>query len=133
MNDTGSQGRPVLDPGPDHPITIDPAGGVVTVSLGGTTVARSERALALDERGYPTVLYLPIEDVEAWALRPSEHTTYCPYKGDASYWSLVTEDATATDAVWGYPEARSGVAAIAGHVAFAHEDVTLAFDSDPSA
>ena len=79
----------VLVPGPDHPITVTPAGTTVTVRLGGRVIAKTDRALVLQEASYPPVHYLPLEDVEAEVLRPSSHETYCPFKGDASYYSLV--------------------------------------------
>ena len=110
--------RTVLQPGPQHPITVEPAPGRVTVQLAGTPVADTSSALALQEAAYPTVYYVPLSDVRADVLKPSDHTTYCPYKGDASYYSLATPNGEVADAVWCYAEPYSAVAEIAGHVAF---------------
>ena len=110
--------RTVLQPGPQHPITVEPASARVVVSAGGTPVADTAAALALQEAGYPTVYYIPLADVRAEVLKPSEHTTYCPYKGDASYYSIATAEGELTDAVWFYAEPYAAVAEIAGHVAF---------------
>ena len=110
--------RTVLQPGPQHPITVEPAPGRVTVQLAGTPVADTSSALALQEANYPVVYYVPLADVRSEVLKPSDHTTYCPYKGDASYYSLATPNGEVADAVWYYAEPYSAVAEIAGHVAF---------------
>ena len=120
--------RTVLQPGPQHPITVAPAPGRVTVQAGGTPVADPSSALALQEASYPTVYYIPVADVRSEVLKPSDHTTYCPYKGDASYYSIATAEGELTDAVWFYAEPYAAVAEIAGHVAFYADkvDVTAA-------
>ena len=110
--------RTVLQPGPQHPITVEPAAARITVTAGGTPVADTTAALALQEAKYPTVYYIPLADVRSDVLQPSDHTTYCPFKGDASYYSIAIGDGELTDAVWYYPEPYPAVAAIAGHVAF---------------
>lgn len=117
--------RTVLQPGPQHPITVAPAPSRVTVQAGGTPVADTTAALALQEASYPRVYYIPLADVRADVLKPSDHTTYCPYKGDASYYSLVTADGELTDVVWYYPEPYPAVAEIAGHVAFYADKVDI--------
>jgi len=116
----------VLVPGPDHPITVDPTGAHVTVRAGGVVVAESDRALTLAEAGYPPVQYLPVEDVDPGVLHPTGTSTHCPYKGDASYWTLSVAGGDLVDAVWGYPHPHDAVAPIAGHVAFAHDGVEVA-------
>jgi len=110
--------RTVLQPGPQHPITVEPAPGRVTVQVAGTPVADTSSALALQEANYPVVYYVPLADVRSEVLKPSEHTTYCPYKGDASYYSLATPNGEVANAAWYYAEPYSAVAEIAGHVAF---------------
>ena len=110
--------RTVLQPGPQHPITVEPAPGRVTVQVAGTPVADTSSALALQEAKYPVVYYVPLADVRSEVLKPSDHTTYCPYKGDASYYSLATPNGEVADAAWYYAEPYSAVAEIAGHVAF---------------
>jgi len=120
--------RTVLQPGPQHPITVAPAPVRVSVRAGGTPVADTSAALALQEASYPTVYYIPLADVRSEVLKPSVHTTYCPYKGDASYYSIATAEGELTDAVWYYAEPYAAVAEIAGHVAFYADkvDVTAA-------
>ena len=107
-------------PGPDHPITVRPTGGRVVARVGATTVVDTTAALTLRESTYPAVQYVPLADVDPALLQPTSTHTYCPYKGEASYYSLVVPDAAVdlTDAVWTYPAPYAAVAEIAGHVAF---------------
>jgi uncharacterized protein (DUF427 family) len=106
--------KPRLQPGPDHPITITPTGSRVTVTVGGKVVADTENALTLQEASYPPVQYVPLADVDPALITATDHQTYCPYKGEASYWSLPE----AENAVWGYQDPYDAVAPIKGHVAF---------------
>ena len=120
--------RDVKVPNATHPITIRPTGSRVTVRVGGVTVAETDSALSLAEASYPVVQYIPIDDVDQGLLRRTEHQTYCPYKGDASYYSVQTPDGrTETDLIWTYERPYEAVAEIAGHVAFyAHRaEVTI--------
>jgi uncharacterized protein (DUF427 family) len=110
--------RPHLIPGPDHPITVRPAGVRVVVRAGEHVVADTTDALALQESTYPVAYYLPLSDVDQSLLRRTEHSTYCPYKGDASYYSVVTPDATLENSVWSYEEPYPAVTPIAKRVAF---------------
>jgi uncharacterized protein (DUF427 family) len=105
-------------PGPDHPITIEPNARRVIVTLAGKTIADSHRALTLREAAYPAVQYIPREDVDMSLLQRSDHSSYCPYKGDASYYSIPAGGERAVNAVWTYEAAYESVAPIAGHVAF---------------
>ncbi len=109
--------RVVLQPGPQHPITIEPAATRVTVKTGDTPVAETTAALALREAGYPTVYYVPLADVRP-VLQPSDSTTYCPYKGEASYYSIVTPEGELADVAWSYVTPYPAVSSIAGYVAF---------------
>jgi uncharacterized protein (DUF427 family) len=111
-------------PGPDHPITIEPTDTHVVVRSDGHIIADTTKALILREAGYEAVYYIPLTDVDQARLRPSPTTTYCPYKGDASYYSLATIE----DAVWTYTEPYPAVAAIAGHVAFYPDRVRISED-----
>lgn len=113
--------KPRLQPGPDHPITITPTGSRVTVTVGGRVVADTLAALTLQEASYPPVQYVPLADVDPALISPTDHQTYCPYKGDASYWSLPG----AENAVWGYQDPHDAVAAIKGHVAFYPDKVEV--------
>jgi uncharacterized protein (DUF427 family) len=103
---------------PDHPITIVAAPQRVRVTFAGRVVADSKRALSLTEASYAPVMYIPREDVDLTALERTSHTTHCPYKGDASYYSIRTDGLTAQNAIWSYEQPFEAVAAIAGYMAF---------------
>jgi uncharacterized protein (DUF427 family) len=106
-------------PGPDHPITVKDTGTRVVARVGDRVVADTTRALTLQESNYPAVQYIPLEDVDQSLLADSETQTYCPYKGDASYYTIALPDgAVLTDAVWSYHEPYAAVSPIAGYVAF---------------
>ena len=102
----------------DHPITISSNPNRVRVRFAGHTVADTTHALSLQEATYPAVLYVPLADVDMGLLARTEHKTHCPYKGDASYYSIKAEGRTAENAIWTYERPFPGVAEIAGHVAF---------------
>jgi uncharacterized protein (DUF427 family) len=112
-------------PGPDHPITVEATGVRVVARVGTHVVADTTRALTLREANYPPVQYIPLDDVDQTLLTDSATRTYCPYKGDASYYSLAFTDGGRTDAVWFYPEPYDAVADIAGHVAFYADQVDV--------
>jgi uncharacterized protein (DUF427 family) len=118
-----SGAREIRQPGSDHPITIEPNPGRVTVTVAGRTIADTTRALTLREAGHRPVEYIPLDDVDRSQLQPSEHTSYCPYKGDASYFSIPAGGERSTDAVWTYRDPYPAVAQIAGHVAFYRDRV----------
>ncbi|WP_099023394.1 DUF427 domain-containing protein [Mycolicibacterium palauense] len=121
--------RPVLQPSPEHPITVEETRGRVQVRVNGETVAESSRALTLRESEYPPVQYLPLDDVVHGRLAPSGHQTYCPFKGEAGYYHVTTADgAVVEDAVWTYRDPYPAVAPIAGYVAFypGKADITIA-------
>jgi uncharacterized protein (DUF427 family) len=109
--------RDVREPSAAHPITVEPTGRHVTVTVNGEVVAETDAALTLQESTYPAVQYVPLADVAA-ALRRSDTTTYCPYKGDANYYDVTAGGRTVEDAIWTYEQPYPAVAAIAGHVAF---------------
>ncbi len=111
--------RTIKIPDASHPITIRPTGSRVTVRVGGVTVAETDRALSLAESTYPVAQYIPLEDVDKSLLDRSTTGSYCPYKGDASYYSVKGQDGTVeTDIIWSYEHPYPSVAEIAGHVAF---------------
>jgi uncharacterized protein (DUF427 family) len=113
-------------PGPEHPITIEPAGVRVVARVGAQIVADTTRALTMREASYPPVHYIPLEDVDQTLLTASATQTYCPYKGDASYYGIAAADGERADAVWSYREPYDAVADIAGHVAFYTDQVDVA-------
>ncbi|WNI14480.1 DUF427 domain-containing protein [Actinacidiphila sp. ITFR-21] len=117
--------RTVKKPGPDHPITVEPTGERVVVRAGGRVIADTTRALTLRESTYPPVQYIPLEDIVDGALRSTDSESYCPYKGDASYYSLTSGDNEITDAVWTYEKPYESVGEIAGHVAFYPQHVEM--------
>ncbi|MEY2460452.1 MAG: hypothetical protein QOG30_2282 [Acidimicrobiaceae bacterium] len=112
-------------PGQDHPITVEPAGQRIVVRVGDRVVADTNAALTLREAGYRPVHYIPIEDVDETMLRSSPTSTYCPYKGDASYYSIAGPDGVIEDAIWTYEHPYAAVEAIAGHLAFYADRVEI--------
>ena len=121
--------RDVKIPGPDHPITIAPSDDHVVVRSGEATIADSRSTLVLNEANYPPVRYVPIADVDRSQLAPSELTTYCPYKGEASYYSIAPDAERGTRAVWFYEDPSPAVAEIKGHVAFYPDRVQLSVEA----
>ena len=120
--------RPVLEPTAEHPITIEPTAGRVVVRVGDTVVANSGHALTLQESTYPAVQYIPMADVDQSLLRRTDTSTYCPFKGDASYYSVQTPDGTATDAIWTYEQPHAAVSEIKDHVAFYPDRATVSVE-----
>ena len=110
--------KPVLQPGPDHPITITPNPAHIVVTVAGKVVADTRRALTLQESTYPAVQYIPIEDVERSLIERTGTATYCPFKGDASYYSIPVGGERSVDAIWVYEQPYPAVAEIKDHVAF---------------
>ena len=110
-------------PGPDHPISIEANLSRVVVKVGGRIVADTRNALTLREASYPVVQYIPRRDVDMAALVRSEHTTYCPYKGDASYYSILAGGDRSKNAVWTYETPFEAMAQIKDYVAFYRDRV----------
>ncbi|BBX98785.1 DUF427 domain-containing protein [Mycobacterium lacus] len=111
--------RKVLEPNAGHPITIEPTKGRVQVRVNGELVADTSAALALQEATLPAVQYIPLADVVQERLTRTDTSTYCPFKGEASYYSVTTAAGdTVDDVIWTYERPYPAVAAIAGHVAF---------------
>lgn len=105
-------------PGPDHPITITQNGKRVRVTFAGRAIADTARALRLVEASYKPVFYIPRSDADISLLRPTDHRTHCPYKGDASYFSIVADGRTAENAVWSYEQPFPAMAEIKDYLAF---------------
>jgi uncharacterized protein (DUF427 family) len=105
-------------PGPDHPITITRSGKNVRVSFAGKTIADTTRALELKEASYPAVFYIPRADADMTALTMTDHHTHCPYKGDASYFSIAAGGRSVENAVWSYEAPFPAVAEIKEYLAF---------------
>jgi uncharacterized protein (DUF427 family) len=113
-----SKGKEIKIPGPDHPIAISPVEGTVRVTIARRIVAESTRALRLEEKGYPPVYYLPRNDGDMSLLVRTTHYTYCPYKGDCTYYSIPIGGAKSEYAVWTYEKPYTAVADIKEHLAF---------------
>lgn len=110
--------RTIKIPGPDHPITIERNTARVVVSVAGHTIVDTRRALTLREASYPPVLYVPRGDVDMSRLERTEHSTYCPYKGDCAYFSIPSGGERSVNAVWTYEAPFPDVASIKDHLAF---------------
>lgn len=117
--------REVLRPDSSHPIAVRATGGRVAVFRGDRKIADTSRALTLTESTYPPVQYVPLADVDPAVLQSSDHSTYCPYKGEARYYSIVVEGDRADDAVWCYDSPFEAVSDIEGHVAFYPDQVRI--------
>jgi uncharacterized protein (DUF427 family) len=105
-------------PGPDHPITIEHNPNRVVVTVAGRVVADTRDAITLREGGYPAVHYVPRKDVDMALLERTEHATYCPYKGDCSYFSVPLGGDRSKNAVWTYEVPYPAVTLIKDHLAF---------------
>jgi uncharacterized protein (DUF427 family) len=110
--------RTIKTPGPDHPITIERNEVRVIVTLGGRVIADSREALTLREAAYPPIQYIPRKDVDTAALVRSDTTTYCPYKGEAAYFSIPAGGERSVNAIWTYEAPYDAVAEIKDHLAF---------------
>lgn len=106
-------------------INVTGLDGPVTVSAGGVVLGSSSRALELREGSYPPVIYVPREDIDMAALIRTERSTTCPWKGAASYYSIRTPAGMLENAVWSYEAPLPDMAAIAGHLAFYTDRVTV--------
>lgn len=105
-------------PGADHPITIERNAKRIVIRVAGTVIADTKNALTLREANYPPVQYIPRSDVMMSMLERTEHATYCPYKGECSYYSIPAGGERSVNAVWTYEKPYDAVAEIAGYVAF---------------
>ena len=102
-------------------ITIEPAGKRMRAALGGETIAESDGALVMHETGYPPRVYFPQKDVRMGLLQATDHSTRCPFKGHASYWTLGAAGRTIENAAWAYLDPIGEVASIKGHLSFVDE------------
>jgi uncharacterized protein (DUF427 family) len=105
-------------PGPDHPITIARNTNRVRVTFHDQVIADTTRALTLREASYPPVQYIPRADAAMDLLKPTAHASHCPYKGDASYFTIAAGGKSAENAVWSYEKPFPTMAEIAGYLAF---------------
>jgi uncharacterized protein (DUF427 family) len=123
--------KPIRIPGPDHPITITPTKGRVTVLVNGKRIADTREALTLTEAAYPPVRYIPRRDVDMTQLQRTTHQTYCPYKGECAYYSVPAGGDLSVNAVWTYEAPHADVSAIREYLAFYPDRVdTLAINTE---
>lgn len=108
----------------DH-IRIRTAPGTYVVRAGDAVLGESARVQELTEGSYPPVLYFPREDIAMAMLDRTDRSSTCPHKGQASYYSIVTPGGTLANAVWTYETPKAGCEAIAGHLAFYTDRVTV--------
>lgn len=120
-------GDPVI---PDHRIEFEPSPRWVRVVFNGETIADSRRVMLMRESGRMPVYYFPPEDVRTDLLLPTERQTHCPYKGDASYWSVKVGDQVAENAVWSYLDPLAEQAAIKGYMAFYWKKVDAWYEEE---
>ncbi|MCW2757319.1 MAG: hypothetical protein JWO46_1065 [Nocardioidaceae bacterium] len=117
--------RPVKIPDASHPITVTPTAERVRVYAGDTLIADTTESLTLQESTYPAVQYVPLSAIDPAVLSTTETSTYCPFKGDATYYSVTTPEGTVVDAGWNYAAAYEAVAEIKDHVAWYPDRVRL--------
>lgn len=103
---------------PDHRVDLLPEARRVRVAFAGAVIADSAAAIRCEETGHGPVFYLPEKDLRLELLHPTDHKTYCPFKGDCSYWTIETGGRRAENAVWGYRAPYDEAAGLAGHYAF---------------
>jgi uncharacterized protein (DUF427 family) len=112
-------------PGPDHPITISANPRRIRVTAGDTVIAETTHALSLKEASYPAVQYVPRADAKMELLKRTERVTHCPYKGDASYFSIAADGKTIENAIWTYETPFPAMVEISGYLAFYPDKVRI--------
>jgi uncharacterized protein (DUF427 family) len=117
-------------PNAEHPIAIEPSASRVRVIVGGRVVADTRAALTLRESDYPAVQYVPREDADMSLLTRTDHESYCPYKGEASYYSIPSGGERSTNAIWTYEAPYGAVTQIKDYLAF-YPDRVDAIEEQP--
>ncbi|MDB5657294.1 MAG: hypothetical protein JWQ94_4907 [Tardiphaga sp.] len=112
-------------PGPDHPITISPSDKHVRVLAGDVVIADTTHALSLKEASYPAVWYIPRADAKLDLVTKTARSTHCPYKGDASYYSIEAGGQVLENAIWTYETPFPAMAEIKNYLAFYPDKVTI--------
>lgn len=110
--------KPVKVPGPHHPISVEKNPARVVVTVAGRVIADTREALTLREATYPPVQYIPREDADLTQLERTDHESWCPFKGDASYYSINSGGKRSVNAVWTYEAPHAAVTEIKNHLAF---------------
>ena len=103
---------------PDHNVDCVDREKPARATFAGEVIAQSSRCLDVHEGKYPVVIYFPREDVRMELLEKTDHTTFCPFKGTASYYTIRVDDRTAENAIWSYEDPFDEVAALKDTIAF---------------
>ena len=118
---------------PGYTVVLEPAGKRVTIRFGGETIADSTNAIALYEASYPPRYYIPKADIRMDLLAAVDHQTYCPFKGDARYWTLRAGGEVLENAAWAYDFPFDEAAGLLGHIGFYAEKMSLEIDGETAA
>jgi len=125
MPDAGLNPAPGFARKPEHQVRLSPLGKRVVVTLAGETIADSADALLCEESNHGPVYYVPMVDIRADAFTPTSRSTYCPYKGTASYWSIHAGGERAENAAWSYDLPYDECVELVKHVAFYPDKVEI--------
>lgn len=120
-----SNAAPGFEAHSDHAVDIEEHDGEVVVRIDESEIARTRNALILSESHYEPVFYIPLEDVAEGMTEKSDHSTYCPFKGDASYWHIKTVSGKIENAIWGYESPYDECRLLKDHVAFYPDKVAI--------
>lgn len=120
-----SESAPGFSKHPGYQVSIKPCRDHIRILAGNTCIAESDRPLRVEETKHHPVWYLPLADVNATYLQATEHSTYCPFKGHASYWTVATEEQTLENSIWGYPAPYAECESLKDCVAFYTDRLTL--------
>jgi len=112
------RGRSLIHEHPDYRVELEPNAERIRVRFAGEVVADSERTLTVRETHHDPVVYFPQQDLVAERLEPTDHSSFCPFKGEASYWTIRVGERVAENAAWAYADPFEEVAALADYVAF---------------
>jgi uncharacterized protein (DUF427 family) len=127
-----SNTAPGFEAHPNYEVKIEPSRAHVRALIGETVVADTKAALAVTETQHQPVWYLPMADVDQTLLERTDTSTYCPFKGNASYWSINAPDASFKDALWGYEAPFDECQPLLGYVAFYTDKVAIEVDGQPA-
>ena len=117
----------------EHRVDIERCPGRATASHAGETIADSTRALTVRETGYAPAVYFPVADVAMERLQATDRRTRCPYKGEASYWTVAVGGREARNAAWGYADPIPAASALKDHIAFYSDRIDIRAGEDKAA
>ena len=116
--------------GPAHKLLMHEFPRRIRAVFGGQTVVDTTRAMLLHETGLPPQVYVPVQDIRADLIQPTDHHTYCPFKGTASYWTVTAKDQQAENAIWSYPDPNQEASWLAGYAGFYWDAMDEWYDED---